>query len=202
MRRPVAAVALLLVLGACQAAPPRPETTVAAPPAPGAAPRFETVQGTWVAAKAANLRAGPGTDFPIVGGVRPGDPLHVLGRAPGTEWLAVRQGSSQAFIHTRLIHQTDEPPPVTQQAVAAMPAPIRQIAPTAPASVPASSPPAPAPATVPTSTPVAAPTAAIGATAGAPIVLTDSQTRTGAASRGVGDWVATGAPVPLRPIAR
>ncbi|UEM22065.1 SH3 domain-containing protein [Skermanella mucosa] len=197
MRRPVAAIALLLGLGACQAAPPRPEATVAAPPAPAAAPRFEAVPGKWVAAKAANLRAGPGTDFPIVGGVRPGDPLDVLGRPPGTEWLALRQGNSQVFIHKRLTHQTDEPPPVTQRVVVAMPAPIRQAAP-----APAADAPAPVPATVPASTPVAAPAAAAGAPAGAPVALAGGRTQTGAAPRGVGDWVATGDPVPLRPIAR
>ena len=194
MRRPAAAVVLLLALGACQAVPPRPEATVAAPPAPVAAPRFEAVPGKWVAAKAANLRAGPGTDFPIIGGVRPGDPLDVLGRAPGTEWLAVRQGSSQAFIHTRLTHQTDEPPPVTQRVVVATPAPIRQAAPAAPAAaaVPATS---GTPATAPAGTPSAAPVAA-------PVALAGSQARTGTASRGAGGWVATGDPVPLRPIAR
>ncbi|UEM04695.1 SH3 domain-containing protein [Skermanella rosea] len=190
MRRPAAAVALLLALGACQAVPPRPEATLTPPPAPVAAPRFEAVPGKWVAAKAANLRAGPGTDFQIIGGVRPGDPLDVLGRAPGTEWLAVRQGNSQAFIHTRLTHQTDEPPPVTQRVVVATPAPIRQVAPAAPVAVPA---PSGTPATVPVATP-AAPAGSVA--------LVGSQTRTGAASRGVGGWVATGDPVPLRPIAR
>lgn len=194
MRRPVAA-ALLLVLGACQAVPSRPEPTAAAPAAPAAAPRFEAAPGKWVAAKAANLRAGPGTDFPIIGGVRPGDPLDVLGRAPGTEWLALRQGSGQAFIHTRLTHQTDEPPPVTQRVVVATPAPIRQAAPAAPAPVTV-------PKAAPVPAPAVAPVPAPAAPAGAPVALAGPPSRTGAASRSIDGWVATGDPVPLKPIVR
>jgi hypothetical protein len=84
------------------------------------------VSGRWQVAKPANLRAGPSTDFPIVGGVRAGETLDVLGKVPGAEWLAVKIGDRHAYIHTRLVIQLDELPPVTQKTVVAVPAPIKQ----------------------------------------------------------------------------
>jgi hypothetical protein len=208
MRRPVLAAALLIALSACQAAPSGPPV-VAAPVAvqSPAKSNFEPVSGRWQVAKPANLRAGPSTDFPIVGGVRAGETLDVLGKVPGAEWLAVKIGDRHAYIHTRLVIQLDELPAVTQKTIVAVPAPVMQAAvmqapprtvqtaplvapvaaptpltPAAPAPVPA---PVEAPATVPVSTPVRSSVPAVPAV-----------------PRAAGDWVATGDPVPLRPIAR
>jgi uncharacterized protein YraI len=214
MRRSVltaflSAAALPLTLGACQMMPAAPRVVEAPPPATPAAPRLETVAGAWVAAKAANLRAGPGTDFPVVGGVRPGDRLDVLGRAPGTEWFAVRQGKASAFIHTRLVHQTDGPAPVTQRTVVAVPAPVPEFPPKV-APDPVAAPVVRAEATVPVAAPMAAPvavqalvptpmasapTAPLAAPSAAMPVFTPVVTAQGR-------WVATGDPVPLRPSAR
>jgi hypothetical protein len=207
MRRPVLATALLIALSACQAAPSRPPVAAAPVTVPAPNTSFEPVSGHWQVAKAANLRAGPNTDFPIVGGVRAGETLDVLGKVPGAEWLAVKMGDRHAYIHTRLVIQLDELPAVTQKTIVAVPAPIKQAAvmqappravqtaplvapvaaptpltPAAPAPVPA---PVEAPATVPVSTPLRS---AIPAVPAVP--------------RAAGDWVATGDPVPLRPIAR
>jgi uncharacterized protein YraI len=182
MRRPALATALLIALSACQAAPSGPPVA-AAPVAvqSSAKSNFEPVSGRWQVAKPANLRAGPSTDFPIVGGVRAGEALDVLGKVPGTEWLAVKIGDRHAYIHTRLVIQSDELPPVTQKTVVAVPAPIKQApvtqipftqAPpravqTSPLAGPLTAPlaapvtvPTTAPVTVPTTAPVTAPTTA------------------------------------------
>ena len=209
MRRPVLAAALLISLSACQALPFSQQVAEAPKPAsaPAAKPTsFEPVPGRWQVGKAANLRAGPSTDFPIVGGIKAGQPLEVLGKVPGAEWFAVKMGDRHAYIHTRLVHQMDEPPPVTATTIVAVPAPVKQAnvmqtpmmqAPpravqAAPltAPVPLAAPPAPAavPAPAPTAVPVAAP---------APVPASPP-----AAPRAEGAWVATGAPVSLKPIAR
>jgi hypothetical protein len=75
MRRPVLAAALLISLSACQAIPFGQQVAEAPKPAPAAVPNptgFEPVPGRWQVGKAANLRAGPSTDFPIVGGTGAG----------------------------------------------------------------------------------------------------------------------------------
>ena len=135
MRRPVLAAALLLSLSACQGLPFTQQAVEPPKPAPAATarlPDFEPVAGRWQVGKAANLRAGPSTDFPVVGGIKAGQPLDVLGKVPGAEWFAVKMGNRHAYIHTRLVHQMDEPPPVTATTVVAVPAPVRQ----APAGAP------------------------------------------------------------------
>ncbi|MGF7210650.1 hypothetical protein GGE65_005258 [Skermanella aerolata] len=218
MRRPVLAAALLISLSACQglpfiqqaAEPPKPT------PAPAARlPDFEPVVGRWQVGKAANLRAGPSTDFPVVGGIKAGQPLDVLGKVPGAEWFAVKMGDRHAYIHTRLVHQMDEPPPVTATTVVAVPAPIRQaeVMQVPPAKAPprtvqssplaapvpiAASAPAPVPATAP---PVVAPASPIAAPVSIPVPAAASQPAVPAA-RLDGGWVATGAPVSFKPIAR
>jgi hypothetical protein len=129
MRRPVLAAALLVSLSACQGLPFTQQAAEPPKPAPAATarlPNFEPVAGHWQVGKAANLRAGPSTDFPVVGGIKAGQPLDVLGKVPGAEWFAVKMGDRHAYIHTRLVHQMDEPPPVTATTVVAVPAPVRQ----------------------------------------------------------------------------
>jgi hypothetical protein len=200
MRRPVLAAALLISLSACQALPFNQQLAEAPKPAPANpsnSASFEPVAGRWQVGKAANLRAGPSTDFPIIGGIKAGQALEVLGKVPGAEWFAIRMGDRHAYIHTRLVHQMDEPPPVTQTTIVAVPAPIRQAnvmqtpimqAPpravqTAPLAAPVpSAAPSPAALTVafPTAVP-ASPPAVPGADGG---------------------WMATGAPISFKPIAR
>jgi len=206
MRRPVLAAALLISLSACQAIPFGQQMAETPKPAPAAVPNptgFEPVPGRWQVGKAANLRAGPSTDFPIVGGIKAGQALEVLGKVPGAEWFAIRMGDRHAYIHTRLVHQMDEPPPVTATTIVAVPAPVKQAtvmqvpvaqAPpravqTAPLTAPVStSTPVPFATPAPIPVPVAAPVAA-------PIPAP-------AAPRAGGEWAATGAPVSFKPIAR
>jgi uncharacterized protein YraI len=231
MRRPALATALLIALSACQAAPSGPPVA-AAPVAvqSSAKSNFEPVSGRWQVAKPANLRAGPSTDFPIVGGVRAGETLDVLGKVPGAEWLAVKIGDRHAYIHTRLVIQSDELPPVTQKTVVAVPAPIKQAPvmqipftqapPRAVQTGPLAAPLA-APVTAPTAAPVTAPTpltpaappqvptpAPVSAPPPAPVVapvptpVTAAVPAVPAVPRAAGDWVATGDPVSLKPSVR
>lgn len=207
MRRPVLAAALLISLSACQGLPFTQQTAEPTKPAPAATarlPNFEPVAGRWQVGKAANLRAGPSTDFPVVGGIKAGQPLDVLGKVPGAEWFAVKMGDRHAYIHTRLVHQMDEPPPVTATTVVAVPAPVRQ------AEV-MQVPPAKAPPRSVQSSPLAAPTPlAVPAPAPVPAVLPSVSVPAPVAAsqpaapmaRPDGAWVATGAPVSFKPIAR
>jgi hypothetical protein len=208
MRRPVLAAALLISLSACQALPFGQQVAGAPKPAPAAGSNptsFEPVPGHWQVGKAANLRAGPSTDFPVVGGIKAGQALEVLGKVPGAEWFAIRMGDRHAYIHTRLVHQMDEPPPVTQTTIVAVPAPVKQAAvmqtpimqappravQVAPVTPPAPS--APTPAATPAAMPVPAPAPASPPPPSPPTVT---------APRANGEWVATGAPVSFKPIAR
>jgi hypothetical protein len=206
MRRPVLAAALLISLSACQAIPFGQQMAETPKPAPAAVSNptgFEPVPGRWQVGKAANLRAGPSTDFPIVGGIKAGQALEVLGKVPGAEWFAIRMGDRHAYIHTRLVHQMDEPPPVTQTTIVAVPAPVKQAAvmqtpvmQAPPRAVQATPVTAPAPsAAMPAPGPAAVP-----APASAPVPPPPAPAAT--APRVNGEWVATGAPVSFKPIAR
>ncbi len=212
MRRPVLAAALLISLSACQALPFSQQAAEAPKPVPAAATKpanFEPVAGRWQVGKAANLRAGPSTDFPVVGGIKAGQALEVLGKVPGAEWFAVKMGDRHAYIHTRLLHQMDEPPLVTATTIVAVPAPVKQAdvmqmpmmqsPPRAVQAAPLAAPvpfAAPAPAATHAAMPAAAP-AAIPAPAPNPIPASPP-----AAPRTEGEWTATGAPVSFKPIVR
>ena len=203
MRRPVLAAALLISLSACQALPFNQRVAEAPkpPPAPAATTNLDPVPGRWQVGKAANLRAGPSTDFPIVGGIKAGQALEVLGKVPGAEWFAIRMGDRHAYIHTRLVHQMDEPPPVTQTTIVAVPAPVKQadvmqtpVTQAPPRAVQVAPVTAPAPSAA-----MSVPgLAAVPAPAPAPPPPPPAATP----PRANGEWVATGAPVSFKPIAR
>jgi hypothetical protein len=198
MRRPVLAAALLISLSACQAIPFGQQVAETPKPAPAAVSNptgFDPVPGRWQVGKAANLRAGPSTDFPIVGGIKAGQALEVLGKVPGAEWFAIRMGDRHAYIHTRLVHQMDEPPPVTQTTIVAVPAPVKQAA---VMQTPVMQAPPRAVQAVPVTAPE--PPAAVPAPAPAPVPPPPAPAVT--APRANGEWVATGAPVSFKPIAR
>jgi Bacterial SH3 domain len=198
MRRPVLAAALLISLSACQTLPFSQQVAEARKPAPVSDVKltnFEPVAGRWQVGKAANLRAGPSTDFPIVGGIKAGQPLEILGKVPGAEWFAVKMGERHAYIHTRLLHQMDEPPPVTSTTIVAVPAPVKQAA---VMQVPATQAPPRAVQAAPLTLTAPAPSAAP-----APAVMPASPPASPpAVPRADGEWVATGVPVSLKPIAR
>jgi hypothetical protein len=198
MRRPVLAAALQISLSSCQAIPFGQQMAETPKPAPAAVSNptgFEPVPGHWQVGKAANLRAGPSTDFPIVGGITAGQALEVLGKVPGAEWFAIRMGDRHAYIHTRLVHQMDEPPPVTQTTIVAVPAPVKQAA---VMQTPVMQAPPRAVQAVPVTAPE--PPAAVPAPAPAPVPPPPAPAVT--PPRANGEWVATGAPVSFKPIAR
>lgn len=51
----------------------------------------------------ANLRAGTGTTFDIVGSVTPSDDILILGRNAAGDWLRVRVGSTEAWLFASLV---------------------------------------------------------------------------------------------------
>jgi uncharacterized protein YraI len=66
-------------------------TETPAPPTDTPVPQPEAV----VNAPNLNLRAGPGTEYPVLGGLVQGDPLHVLGRTQNGNWLKVVTADGQ-----------------------------------------------------------------------------------------------------------
>lgn len=56
-------------------------------------PRLPAAPGSPVANRNANLRGGPGTNYPVVGGVSAGDALDVVARNPAGDWLRLRNGN-------------------------------------------------------------------------------------------------------------
>ncbi|BAL99254.1 MULTISPECIES: SH3 domain-containing protein [Caldilinea] len=56
-------------------------------------PRLPAAPGSPVANRNANLRGGPGTHYPVVGGVRAGDALDVVARNQAGDWLQLRNGN-------------------------------------------------------------------------------------------------------------
>ena len=73
-------------LTATAAAGPSPRT---APAPPATAPEI-TGPAVTVLVEGANLRAGPGTDFPIVGGLYQNDKAALLGRNQTGDWLQLQ----------------------------------------------------------------------------------------------------------------
>lgn len=56
-------------------------------------PRLPAASGSPAANRNANLRGGPGTNYPVVGGVSAGDALDVVARNPAGDWLQLRNGN-------------------------------------------------------------------------------------------------------------
>jgi hypothetical protein len=117
MRRILPALSLLL-LAACQtpaAAPSR------APPQPTLSSEgFEPLGGAWEAAKNVNLRAGPGTEHPVMRLAKKGSPIAVKGRVPGSDWLAVSLGTLTGYVRADLVSLA--PPPSSP--VSTLPQPV------------------------------------------------------------------------------
>jgi len=86
-----------VLLAACAAPQHQAPRATGAAAAPAVRPTIERVV---VTATSVNLRAGPGTSNPVVGGARRGTPLEVIDRRGG--WLEVRRGAGSAWIAARL----------------------------------------------------------------------------------------------------
>ncbi len=84
---------------------PGPPTPAPATPVPGSGGVVATVQ------VAANVRAGPGTDFPVVGGLSQGTQVTVVGRNESGDWLQVQlpgEPPRQGWIFRALVVLSDE----------------------------------------------------------------------------------------------
>lgn len=119
---PTAAVVIPTVTPAPTEAPATPTTPPTEPPPTAApttdnSPRFSVSLG-------ANVRGGPGTTYPIVGGIAAGETVPVIGRSADSQWLVVSFAGSNgwvaAFVGTfngdlnALPVVTADPPPATQ----------------------------------------------------------------------------------------
>jgi hypothetical protein len=62
------------------------------------------------AQRAANLRAGPGANYAVIGGVRSGQPLEITGKNADGSWL---QLANNAWIAAFLVNQLSITPPLT-----------------------------------------------------------------------------------------
>ena len=79
-----------------------PQTT----PAPPAADPEITGPAITIIVEAANLRTGPGTDFPVVGGLYQNDKAPLLGRNQNGDWLQVQLPETTAWIFAPLVQTT------------------------------------------------------------------------------------------------
>lgn len=97
------AVACTVLLTACQTG----ERTTRAPVVQGTATTspsgLDSVYGEWETDKATPLRSQPSNSAPIVASLPPGQPLKVLGRARGTDWMAVQAAGSTAYVRLHLL---------------------------------------------------------------------------------------------------
>lgn len=82
---------------------PAPTTILATPTS---APQ-PTLSPTPVARSNANLRSGPGLDYPIVGGVAAGTPLDIVARTDAGDWLLLADG---AWISASLVDNVPSVP--------------------------------------------------------------------------------------------
>lgn len=126
-------------------ATPRPPTPTVAPSTatptlaptdtPTAAPQPQTV-------RSANLRAGPGTNYAVVGSAAAQQAIEPLGRNAAGDWLQIESAAGEAWIAAFLVENVDAAglpmrestaPTVTPapQASAATPEPVTQAPPTA-----------------------------------------------------------------------
>ena len=83
-------------------APPHPRPS----PSPAAAAPEITGPAVTVLVEGANLRAGPGTDFPVVGGLYQNESAPLLGRNQTGDWLQIQLPASPAWIFAPLVQTT------------------------------------------------------------------------------------------------
>ena len=92
-----------------------------AAPQPDEAPTF-TGPAITVLAEGANVRAGPSTDFPIVGGLYEGERAALLARNAGGDWVQIQLPETVGWIYAPLVETSVpvadlavvEPPPVDE----------------------------------------------------------------------------------------
>ena len=92
--------------------------TVSPSPAPGPSPLPQPQEPTAIVqATLLNLRAGPGTDYPILAQIPEGTALPIIGRAPTQpDWWQVRGEQAEGWVYGPLVQAVgplDKTPPVT-----------------------------------------------------------------------------------------
>lgn len=98
------------------------------PPTPTLSPTpLPTVPSSTVANRGANLRSGPSTDYPVVGGAKQGEQLTIVAKSESGDWYQLASG---AWIAGFLVDR----PPNDLSVAQAPPAPTRPPGPTAVAS--------------------------------------------------------------------
>ncbi len=86
----------------------------------------QTASRTGTANRDANLRGGPGTNHPIVGGVKPGQVLAIVGNNPAGDWLQVGDGKwiSASLVTLAIAEAPPALAPVATPTTAALPAAV------------------------------------------------------------------------------
>jgi hypothetical protein len=126
---------------ATQAARPATQAAPAAlAPTPPVSPA-ENLGPTLRAGQAVNIRSGPGTEYPVIGGLQPGNDIPLLGRDSGGNWLVIAYASGQGWVAKIVVTVNGDTAGLP--VVAAPPSPPTAVPPTAaPTTAPVIPPPA------------------------------------------------------------
>ncbi|MGB5705897.1 MAG: SH3 domain-containing protein [Arenicellales bacterium] len=74
-----------------------------------ATPELEHIDSVYSATRTSNVRGGPGTKYVVVGGLQPGEQVHVLGRVVEKNWYMVAQDDIvKGFVHMSLLQPANE----------------------------------------------------------------------------------------------
>jgi outer membrane lipoprotein SlyB len=65
--------------------------------------RVHPIRETYVARSDSNVRAGPGTRYPVVGGLHRHERVRVIGQVEGSNWYMVDNGGHRAFVYAPLL---------------------------------------------------------------------------------------------------
>ena len=98
----ISAVTVRLTATTAATGDPSPQTT---PVPPAAAPEI-TGPAITIIVEGANLRTGPGTDYPVVGGLYQDEKAPLLGRNQNGDWLQVQLPETIAWIFAPLVETT------------------------------------------------------------------------------------------------
>ncbi len=114
--------------------PPVPPTATPLPPTPTPTPTLTPVPAPQVVASVAvNVRSGPGTNYPVVGGLPPGVPVAVTGRNADSSWWQISTGSGTGWVANSVVQVSaaggvpvvEAPPPPPPTATPVPPTPER-----------------------------------------------------------------------------
>lgn len=114
---------------AAPAVAPSPTAARTVAPSPTTVPAGPTATHTPAprTAAAANLRSGPGVNYPIIGGIQPGQALAIIARDPAGDWYQLADGS---WIYAALVSTAPTALP-TVAVIPPTPAIVPRLAPTA-----------------------------------------------------------------------